>query len=48
MAVAIGITLQPTWAKEGNDTKWTKSTYEKLRRMEKLGFDKKLATYIIN
>lgn len=46
LALFCGVTVSVLTADAGNW--WTKATYEKLDKMQKIGFEKKLATYVIN
>lgn len=46
IALFCGIVISVLTVDAGNW--WTKETYKKLEKMQKIGFDKKLATYVIN
>lgn len=46
IALTLGVIVSALTADAGNW--WTKATYKKLEKMQKIGFEKSLATYIIN
>ena len=47
LALSLGVVISVLEAKE-MPKNWTKATYAKLAKMEKIGYERSFATYIIN